>query len=131
MVKPMRIEEVIGSLGGEFHDEAVDHVRGRLDKALKGIRRPEAAVGVVKSPLGDLLIATSVRGVALNHYVRQGDDLATGIAKLRLDPIEDDSSVRTIGEEIRGYLAGNASALRQNVDLTLAVYPSNRTFSAS
>jgi methylated-DNA-[protein]-cysteine S-methyltransferase len=129
MVKPMRIEEIIGCLGGEFHDEAVDklidRVRGRLDKALKGIRRPEAAVGVVKSPLGDLLIATSVRGVALNHYVRHGDDLATGIAKLRLafDPIEDDSSVRTIGEEIRGYLAGNASALRQNVDLTLAVNP--------
>jgi methylated-DNA-[protein]-cysteine S-methyltransferase len=129
MVKSMTLEDIIGSLGGEFHDEAVDklidRLRGRFDKALKRIRRPEAAVGVVKSPLGDLLIATSVRGVVLNHYLRHGDDLAAEIAKLRLafDPIEDDSSVRTIGEEIRGYLAGNTSALRQNVDLTLAVNP--------
>jgi hypothetical protein len=129
MVKSMTIEEIIGSLGGEFQDEAVDtligRVRGRLDKALKRIRRPEAAVGVVKSPLGDLLIAMSVRGVVLNHYLRHGDDLAAAIAKLRLafDPIEDNRSVRTIGEEIRSYLAGNTSALRQNVDLTLAVNP--------
>ena len=128
-MKSMIIEDIIGSLGREFHEKAVDQlidrVRGRLDRALKRIRRPEAAVGVVKSPLGDLLIATSARGVVLNHYLRHDDDLVAAIAKLRLafDPIEDDSSVRTIGEEIRGYLAGNTSALRQNVDLTLAVNP--------
>ena len=97
----------------------------RFDKALKQIRRPQAAIGVVNSPLGDLLVALSERGIVLIHYLPGDDDLESVIAKLRLalDPIEDRGSIKEVGEEIRRYLAGDAHALRQNIDLTLAASP--------
>ena len=125
-MKSMNIEKLIGSIGNEFKDEVVEALlqrfRGSVDKALKRIRRPQAAVGIVKSPLGDLLVATSPRGVVLNHYLHADNEMAAIIAKLRLefDPVEDQQAVRDVGEEVRRYLAGDATALRQNVDLTLA-----------
>ncbi|MGH7796838.1 MAG: methylated-DNA--[protein]-cysteine S-methyltransferase [Candidatus Binatia bacterium] len=125
----MKIEKLIGLAGGEFGDEGVEELlrrtRSRLDGALKRIRRPEAAVGIVKSSLGDLLVALSARGVVLNHYLVDDSDLAVTIAKLRLelDPVADPRAVKEVGEEIRRYLAGEANALRQNIDLSLAASP--------
>lgn len=122
----MKIETVIDSVGHEFGDELVEELlraahRG-FDQALDLIRRPQAALGVVKSPLGDLLVAASSRGVVLNHYVRDGVDLAATIARLRLyfDPVDDRRAAEEIGHEVRRYLAGDANALRHKVDLTLA-----------
>ena len=121
----MKIETLIGSIGNELEDELVEELlhrsRRKVDRALKRIRRPEAAVGVVKSPLGDLLVAMSARGVALNHYLHDASDLAATIGKLRLefDLVEDQRAVTEVGEEVRRYLAGDAKALRQKVDLTL------------
>ena len=82
-------------------------------------------VGVVNSPLGDLLVALSERGIVLIHYLPGGDDLESTIAKLRLvlDPVEDRRSVKEVGTEIRRYLDGDADALRRNIDLSLAVSP--------
>ena len=125
----MKTEKLIELIGDEFGGEAVDDLlrrsRSRVDNALNRIRRPEAAVGIVKSPLGDLLVAKSARGIALNHYLLNGRDVAAMIAKLRLelDPVEDQRVVREVGEEIRLYLAGEANALRQDIDLTLAATP--------
>lgn len=122
----MEMEDLIGSIDSEFGDEVVERLlhrsRGNLDNALKRIRRPQAAVGIVRSPLGDLLVAKSPRGVVLNHYLHDDSDLAAAIANLRLqfDPVEDQRAVGEVGEEVRRYLAGDAKALRQNVDLTLA-----------
>ena len=78
-------------------------------------------MGIVKSPLGDLLVAMTGRGIVLNHYLLDGDDLAVTIAKLRceLDLVDDRRTINEVGEEIRRYLAGEAKALRQKVDLTL------------
>ena len=90
----MKIETLIGSIGGDLKDELVEGLlrrsRRKIDSALKRIRRPEAAVGVVKSPLGDLLVATSARGVALAHYLHDDSDLTVAIGKLRadFDPVE-------------------------------------------
>jgi methylated-DNA-[protein]-cysteine S-methyltransferase len=126
VVTPMKIEDLVGLIGSEFGDEVVDEllhrVRRGFDDALNLIRRPQAALGVVKSPLGDLLVATSARGIALNHFIDADTDLATTIAHLRLDfdPVEDEKAVGEIGKEVRGYLAGDADALRHHVDLTLA-----------
>ena len=122
----MKIEHLLGSIGGEFADEIVEELlrrsRDKVAKALKRIRRPAAAVGVVKSSLGDLLVAMSRRGVALTHYVHDGRDIAATLANLRLqfDPVEDQRTVREVGEEVSRYVAGDAKALRQHVDLTLA-----------
>jgi methylated-DNA-[protein]-cysteine S-methyltransferase len=125
----MKIEELIGSIGSEFGGEAVEELlrrsRSRIGNALKHIRRPEVAVGIVKSPLGDLLVGKSARGIVLNHYLLDGSDLEATVGKLRLelDAVDDPRTIREVGEEIRGYIAGDAKALRQNIDLTLAASP--------
>ncbi len=125
----MKIEDLVGLIGNEFGDEAVDEllhlVRRGFDDKLNLIRRPQAALGVVKSPLGDLLVATSARGIALNHFMDTGSDFAATIAQLRLDfdPVEDEKAVAEIGDEVRRYVSGDADALRHHADLTLAKNP--------
>ncbi len=125
----MKIEKLMGSIGGEFEGHGIDALlnnsRSRVDHALKHVRRPDAAVGIVKSPLGDLLLAMTGRGIVLNHYLLGGDDLAATIAKLRfeLDLVDDRRTIKEVGEEIRRYIGGEAAALRRNIDLTLAVSP--------
>lgn len=122
----MNIEKLIGLAGAEFDADAIDDLlrrtRNRVDGALKRIRRPEAAVGIVKSPLGDLLVALSARGIVLNHYLLNGSDLAATIARLRLgwDAVEDSRAVEEVGREIHRYLAGEENALRREIDLSLA-----------
>jgi methylated-DNA-[protein]-cysteine S-methyltransferase len=122
----MKIEKVMGSMNSEFGDEVVedllDRSRDSVDRALKRIRRPRAALGVVRSPLGDLLVAMSVRGIVFNHYLHNRTNLTAAIAKLRLDfdPVEDQKAVAEVGEEVHRYLAGDANALRLKIDLTLA-----------
>jgi methylated-DNA-[protein]-cysteine S-methyltransferase len=122
----MKIEHLLGSIGSEIGDEVVEALlrrsRTKVTTALKRIRRPEAAVGVVRSSLGDLLVAMSRRGVALTHYIHDDHNIAATLANLRLqfDPVEDQRTVREVGEEVSRYVAGDAKALRQHVDLTLA-----------
>ena len=123
------MDKLIGSSAREFKDEGLDELlrraRRRVDSVLKRVRRPEAAVGVVPSPLGDLLVALTARGIVLNHYLVDGSDLAATIekARLALDLIEDPRAVKEVGAEIRRYLAGEEKALRQRVDLSLAASP--------
>jgi O-6-methylguanine DNA methyltransferase len=125
----MKIEKLIGSIGREFEEQRIDallrHSRSRVDHALKRVRRPDAAVGIAKSPLGDLLVAITSRGIVLNHYLVDGDDLAVTIAKLRfeLDLVNDPRTISEVSGEIRRYLAGEAKALRQKVDFTLVASP--------
>jgi O-6-methylguanine DNA methyltransferase len=122
----MKMETLIRSTASDYTDEIIEQLllrsRGKLDKALKRIRRPQAAVGVVKSKLGNLLVAMSARGIVLNHYLEDTSNVAAAVAKLRLefDPVEDQRAVGEVGEEVNCYLTGEANVLRQNVDLTLA-----------
>ena len=126
---PMKMEKLMGSAAGEFKDEGLDELlrraRRRMDKALKHVRRPEAAVGVVNSPLGDLLVAMTTRGIVLNHYLVDDNDLAATLekARLQLDLVQDPRAVKDVGAEIRRYLSGEGTALRQNIDLSLAASP--------
>jgi methylated-DNA-[protein]-cysteine S-methyltransferase len=122
----MKMEKLIRSPGDGFKVEGLEELlrqaRRRVDSALKHIRRPEAAVGVIKSPLGDLLVAMTARGIVLNHYLVDDSDLAATLDKARphLDLVEDPSTIKEVGVEIRRYLAGEGIALRQNIDLSLA-----------
>jgi hypothetical protein len=73
----MNFKDVViaaGSAREELLDNLLRRSRPGLEKALKNIRRPEAAVGAVKSPLGDLLVATSARGLVLMHYLERSID---------------------------------------------------------
>src|SRR5918997_5446872 len=101
-------------------DELLRRSSAKLDKALQRIRRPQAAVGVVKSKLGDLLVALSDSGIVLNHYVEDNSDIEAALAKLRLqfDPVEDQRAVATVAEEVDRYLTGG-NTLRHHFDLTL------------
>ena len=122
----MKIKAVIDSVASEFGEDLVEEVlrdaRRSLEQSLERIRRPQAALGVVKSPLGDLLVAATSRGVVLNHYLRDAVDLAAAIARLRLhfDLVEDRRAAEEIGDEVRRYVAGDVAALRHDVDLALA-----------
>ena len=121
----MKMETLIRSTAGDFTDEVIEELllrsRGKLDKALQRIRRPQAAVGVVKSKLGNLLVAMSARGIVLNYYLEDASNVAAAVAKLRLefDPVEDKRAVGEVGEEVNRYLTGGTNVLCQNVDLTL------------
>ena len=123
---PMEFEKLIGSAGA-FKDENLDDLlrraRRSFDGALKRARRPEAAVGVAPSPLGDLLVAMTGGGIVMIHYL--AGDVASTIEKLRprLDLVEDPRAIKGVGEEIRRYLSGQAQALRRSVDLRLASSP--------
>ena len=108
----MKLETLITSAAVDNPEEIIEELLRRssakLDKALQRIRRPETAVGVVKSKLGDLLVALSASGIVLNHYVDEISDIAAAVAKLRLqfDPVEDQRAVATVGEEVNRYLTG-------------------------
>ena len=121
----MKIEHAIGSIAA-FDEQALDDLLRRARRSFDGlrkrVRRPEAAVGVATSPLGDLLIALTGGGVATIHYLAGAADAAATIdrLRLRLDLVEDRRAVECVGEEIRRYLAGERKALRQGVDLGLA-----------
>lgn len=106
-------------------DEALQAARRRVDGALKRIRRPGAGAGVVRSPLGDLLVVISERGIALIHFLLDDRDLAATIGRLRtrLDLVEDAALIREVGMEVRRYLAGEANALAHEIDLRLAGSP--------
>ena len=124
----MEQKKTAGLSAGEFKNEPIDELlrraRDRFASALKRIRRPEAGVGVVNSPLGDLLVAMTGRGIVLAHYLIDGSDLAATLDKVRrqLDLVEDRRAVQAVGAEIRRYLS-EGRGLRQNIDLRLAVSP--------
>ena len=125
----MRLKNLIAASDNEFSEAATDALlqrcRQRTVDMLRHVRRPEAGVGVVSSPLGDLLVAVTGRGLVFNHYLVGEDDLARTVQKLRshLDLVADQRAVYHVGMEIRRYLSGDRQALRQAVDLSLAVTP--------
>jgi methylated-DNA-[protein]-cysteine S-methyltransferase len=132
MVKTMKLETLIGSAAADNPEKVIEELllrsSAKLDRALQRIRRPEAAVGVVKSKLGDLLVALSSSGIVLNHYVDEISDVAATLSKLRsqFDPVEDQRAVTAVGEEVNRYLTGGVNALRHHSDLALVVNPFQR-----
>ena len=125
----MKMETLIRSVAGDLSEGAIEDLllrsHGKVDKALQRIRRPQAAAGIVKSKLGNLLVAMTARGIVLNHYLVDDSDLTTTLEKVRLqlDLIDDSRTIKEVGVEIHRYLAGEGKALRQNIDLSLAASP--------
>jgi methylated-DNA-[protein]-cysteine S-methyltransferase len=124
-MQTVNFEKIIGNTGaleGGDLDDLLRHARSRLSGELKYERRPEAAAGVVSSPLGDLFVAVTNRGIAMIHYLAGAGDIASTIDELRprLDLAEDRRTTDGVAAEVRRYLSGEASALRQDIDLSLA-----------
>src|SRR5208337_414328 len=102
-----------GSIDFEPDAAMLTDAKRRLESAVAKVRRPQAAVSLVASPLGRLLVGVSDRGIAMIHYLRNPSDLGDGVQKLRrsFDPIPDKTAAGRVSEELLRYLAGDASAL--------------------
>jgi len=87
MVTAMDLEKFLSGAAGASDlpvEELLRRSRKQFERMLKGMRRPEVAIGVVNSPLGDLLVALGARGIVLIHYLL-GGDLESIIAKQIMD----------------------------------------------
>lgn len=117
------LEDLFDTGSIDFEPDAAMLAEGKrkVESALEMVRRPAAAVSLVESPVGRLLVGVSDHGIAMIHYLRGASDLGTAIAKLRrsFDPIPDQATVARVTDELRRYLDGDADALRSRVDLRL------------
>jgi methylated-DNA-[protein]-cysteine S-methyltransferase len=108
----------------EFDDRAVDELlaraRRRIAGAMKSLRRPGARVGILDSPVGDLLVAEGPRGLAAIHFLAiSGADRTLDALRQRFDLIDNSVWRRDAQRELHRYFAGDFSVLRHRVDLCL------------
>jgi methylated-DNA-[protein]-cysteine S-methyltransferase len=111
-------------LAREFDDRAVDELivraHRRIGRAMKSVRRPDARVGIIDSPVGDLLVAEGPRGLAAIHFLSIADgDRTLDALRRRFDLIENSVWRRDVDRELHRYFAGDFSVLRHRVDLCL------------
>ena len=111
-------------LDGEAEDDPgldaiVAEGRRRFDKAIARERRPVARVGVIDSPVGHLFVADGPRGILAIHFMdgKGLDPLAAMRGKF--DIVEDQAAAERIGDEIRRFIAGDHTALKHEIDLSL------------
>jgi methylated-DNA-[protein]-cysteine S-methyltransferase len=98
-----------------------------LERKLAFIRRPEAAVGVISTALGRLLVAEGPRGLVMVHYLDHGAmDGAISELRQKFDPVEDAHAANVVHREIGRLLSGDTSVLSHRVDLTLVESPFRR-----
>src|SRR5579885_1548468 len=111
-------------------DAMIEQAHRQMASRLARIRRRQARVGTVDSPLGRLLVAMSGAGLAMIYFLDVPQaSAAEAIAMLRrrrFDVIEDGEAVAPVGEEIRRFLGGDLSALVTPVDLSLVESPFQR-----
>jgi methylated-DNA-[protein]-cysteine S-methyltransferase len=104
-------------------DHALDPIlaegRRRFDKALTRERRPFARVGMINSPVGRLFIAEGPRGIlAINFMDGKGLEPLEAM-RGKFDIVEDQAAADRIGDEIRRFIAGDRTALKHEIDLSL------------
>src|SRR5713101_5351807 len=82
-------------------DAMINEARIGMERDLQLIRRPEARVGVIPSPVGRLLVAESNRGLATIHFLSMnGGERTLEMLRKKFDLIENDASTRRVGAEI-------------------------------
>jgi methylated-DNA-[protein]-cysteine S-methyltransferase len=84
--------------------------------------RPQVSVGLIaSSPIGPVMVGVSAHGIALIHFLRAPEDARHAIAILqhRFDPVPDQNAVTPVHEELDRFMAGDQSALRSRIDLSL------------
>jgi len=102
----------------------LETAHARLGRRLDAVRREPAAVGIIASPLGDLLAVVSDRGLAMLKYAAMpdGKSLAQLLAKAResFDLYLDDVRIGPVRAELERFFAGDLASLSYPVDLRLA-----------
>jgi methylated-DNA-[protein]-cysteine S-methyltransferase len=102
-------------------DQMIRDARRRIERPMQLIRRPEAGVGIARTPLGPLLVAEGPRGLVLVHFLATGASAGSIVAlRAKFDPIADANVASRTGNQVRRYLAGETGALRTPADLSLA-----------
>src|ERR1700693_4886577 len=110
--------------GPRTYDRMLDAMSGqtrpRIEHAMKILRRPQARVGVIPSPLGKLLVAESDRGLAAIHFLFiSGGERTLELLRKKFDLIENEASARRIEKEIDRVFEGSIDAVDRQVDLSL------------
>ena len=101
-------------------DAMIGQTRPRIARAMKILRRPQARVGVIPSPLGQLLVAESDRGLAAVHFLFiSGGERTIELLRRKFDLIENEASARRIEAEIDRVFGGGVDATERPVDLSL------------
>ncbi len=90
---------------------------------------PQAAVGLIaSSPVGPVLVCVSGRGIAMIRFLKQVADLEAAASTLsrNFDLTADNDAARRVDQELRRFMAGDESALRGAIDLSLVKAPFHR-----
>ncbi len=93
--------------------------RRRFDKVLSRERRPIARVGVIDSPMGRLFIADGPRGILAIHFMDGKGPDPLEMMRGKFDVVEDQAAADRIGDEIGRFVAGDRTALKHEIDLSL------------
>src|SRR5215469_2373429 len=117
-----RMNEKLNRIDDAAIDAMIADAKSRSAKAFRMIRRPEARVGVIESPIGELFVAESDRGVVGLHFlwISDGDRMITKMRR-RFELVENEPATKKIATELDRYFRrGDASALAdQKVDLSI------------
>src|SRR5271168_3284943 len=101
-------------------DAMINEARIGIERDLQLIRRPEARVGVIASPVGQLLVAESDRGLAAIRYLAvDGAERTLEMLRRKFDLVENAANTHRVGAEIDRFFKGDWSVLAHRVDLTL------------
>lgn len=108
------------SINDRTIDAMIVQTRPRIERAMKILRRPQARVGIIPSPLGQLLVAESDRGVAAIHFLFiSGGDRTLEQLRAKFDLIENEPSAQRIEAEIDRVFKSGIDATSRPVDLSL------------
>src|SRR5260370_2386042 len=93
-------------------DAMINEARAGIERDLQLIRRPEARVGVIPSPVGKLLVAESDRGLATIHFLSMdGAERTLEMLRKKFELIENEANTRRVGAEIDRVFKGDFSLM--------------------
>jgi methylated-DNA-[protein]-cysteine S-methyltransferase len=114
------VDAVVARLRGTpVPADQVTAARARLERRLERIRPVTVSYRIFPSPLGNLLIALSDRGVALVEYLGEGADVRQSrLAQIEgVEAVEDGAAVEVRYRELIDYLEGRRTRLEWPLDL--------------
>jgi methylated-DNA-[protein]-cysteine S-methyltransferase len=108
---------------------AVAAARKRLESRLETLRHRTVLYRIFPSPLGNILIAASDRGVALVEYLDAHTDVRhSRLARLTdVEAVEDGAEIEALYRELMEYLEGRRTRLEWRLDLSLVRSAFHRT----